>query len=129
MEVGKMNAQAVEEANQAFQNQVSSQIARITTELKRMEDLLRFGMVDRRVLTEFRYAINRIRTTGWQVERWLDQDERGLHVLLTEDRVRVVTRVATELANQHDLSDKNYSGIRALKQAVEKLHLALPESE
>jgi hypothetical protein len=115
----------IEQANQAFQHQISQQISRITAELKRMEDLLSFGMVDRRVLGEFRQAIDRVRTTGWQVERWLDGDERGLSALLTEERIRVATKLATQLANDGTPSETQFSGVRALRDAVRKLHEAL----
>jgi hypothetical protein len=117
------------EANHAFKDQISSQISRITAELRRMEDLLKFGMVDRRVLSEFRSAIDRVRTTGWQVERWLDHDERGLDVLLTEERIRLVTRMATQLASEPSLAAKSHQGLRTLQDAVRKLHLALQTGE
>jgi hypothetical protein len=120
---------ALGEADSAFKDQISSQISRITAELRRMEDLLKFGMVDRRVLSEFRSAIDRVRTTGWQVERWLDHDERGLDVLLTEERIRLVTRMATQLASEPSLAAKSHQGLRALQDAVRKLHLALQTGE
>jgi hypothetical protein len=123
------NQESIQQANQAFQNQVSSQIARITAELKRMEDLLSFGMVDRRVLGEFRQAIDRVRTTGWQVERWLDGDERGLSALLTEERIRIATKLSTQLACEAPLSETQFSGVRALRDAVHKLDLALQAAE
>ena len=129
MQVSLPNDVIVEQANQAFQNQVSNQISRITTELKRMEDLLSFGLVDRRVLTEFRYAIDRVRTTGWQVERWLDGDERGLSVLLTEERIRLVTRMANQLAGETVLIQKQNLDVRSLQMAVEKLQEALEAAE
>lgn len=119
----------IQEANQAFQNQISNQISRITTELKRMEDLLSFGMVDRRVLGEFRQAVDRVRTTGWQVERWLDGDERGLAVLLTEERIRVATKLASELACDATLADMESSKIRVLREVVRKLDRALDHAE
>jgi hypothetical protein len=115
----------VQQANDAYQNQVSSQISRITAELKRMEDLLSFGLVDRRVLTDFRYAIDRVRSTGWQVERWLDGDERGLSVLLAEERIRLVTRMATQLAAETALIEKQNLDVRALRTALGKLDQAL----
>ena len=119
----------IQDGNQAFQNQVSNQISRITTELKRMEDLLSFGMVDRRVLTEFRAAIDRVRTTGWQVERWLDGDERGLSTLLTEERIRIATRLATQLSCEANFSARRFTGVRALREAMQKLDRALESAE
>lgn len=120
---------SIQEANQAFQNQISGQISRITAELKRMEDLLSFGMVDRRVLGEFRQAIDRVRTTGWQVERWLDGDERGLSALLTEERIRVATKLANQLACDTTLAGMEFSKIRTLKEAVQKLDQVLNRAE
>lgn len=123
-----IDQQHIQQANQAFHNQVSSQIARATAELKRLQDLLSFGMVDRRVLTEFRQAIDRVRTTGWQVERWLNGDERGLEVLLTEERIRLATRVVSELASDERLRDSGLSGVRTLADAVKKLdHVLDPQ--
>jgi hypothetical protein len=124
-----MSQATIDQANQAFQTQISNQISRITAELKRMEDLLSFGMVDRRVLGEFRQAIDRVRTTGWQVERWLDGDERGLSVLLTEERIRVATKLATQLAAEAPISDKQFSGVRALRDAIQKLNQSLAGAE
>lgn len=120
-----ISAEKIQQANQAFQHQVSQQISRITAELKRMEDLLSFGMVDRRVLGEFRQAVDRVRTTGWQVERWLDGDERALSALLTEERIRIATKLTAQLANDAPLSETQFSGVRALKQAVQNLNEAL----
>src|SRR6185312_1239630 len=125
----RIRQDGIEEANQALQNQISSQISRITVERKRMEDLLSFGMVDRRVLGEFRQAVDRVSTTGWQVERWLDGDERGLSALLTEERIRVATKLANQLACESPLSDKQFSGVRALRDAVRKLDAALKGTE
>jgi hypothetical protein len=114
--------------NAAFKDQISNQISRITAELGRMEDLLKFGMVDRRVLTAFRSAIDRVRSTGWKVERWLDRDERGLSVLLAEERIRVLTNVATQLTSERLLAD-DVSGFRALRDSVRKLCVALDEND
>ena len=116
-----IDQQHIQQANQAFQNQISNQIARATAELKRLQDLLSFGMVDRRVLAEFRHAIDCVRTTGWQVERWLDGDERGLDMLLTEERIRVATRLVSQLAADARLHETQSSGVRALAEAVKKL--------
>jgi hypothetical protein len=118
---------ALQQANQAYNKQVSDQVTRVTHELRRMEDLLSAGLVDRRVLTEFRYAVDRVRMTGWQVERWLAGDERALSTLLVEDRIRLATRMATQLASEAAICDKQFAGVSALKAAIEKLELVLEE--
>src|SRR4029077_7632495 len=83
---------AIKEANQAFTKQVTNQVARLTGELKRLEQLLSAGMVDRRVLREFPYVVVRARTTGWHVEKWLDGDSRELSTLITEERIHCIMR-------------------------------------
>lgn len=126
MEVNsRLDETVVQQANQAFQAQVTRQISRITAELKRLEDLLSFGMVDRRVLAEFRQTVDRVRTTGWGVERWLDGDERGLSTLLAEERIRVAATIAAQLASDPSVLDKKLSGLPVLKEAVRKLDRAL----
>ncbi len=124
-----MNENGLKEADQAFSLQVSSQVARITGELNRLETLLSAGMVDRQVLTEFRDSVNRVRQTGWQVQTWLEGDPRALRALLIEDRVRVATRLANQLASELGTTAKGFEGLADLKEAVQKLDGVLPDQE
>src|SRR5579884_1188964 len=98
---------ALKEANQAFNKQITNQVARITGELNRLEQLLSAGMVDRRVLSEFRYAVDRARQTGWQVQTWLDGDGRSLSTLLAEERIQRITRMCNQLAAEMEIPDAN----------------------
>jgi multidrug resistance efflux pump len=123
--VSKMTDAALQQANQAYHKQVSDQITRVTGELRRMEDLLSAGLVDRRVLTEFRHAVDRVRSTGWQVERWLSGDESSLSVMLVEDRIRLATRMVAQLTSEAAIVDKDFTGLRALKDAITKLEHVL----
>lgn len=123
--VSKTTDTNLQEANQAYNKQVSDQITRVTGELRRMEDLLRAGLVDRRVLSEFRYAVDRVRSTGWQVERWLAGDEQSLSVTMVEDRIRMATRMATQLSSEAAIADKGFAGLQALKEAITKLERVL----
>lgn len=120
-----MTDAAIQEANQAYNKQISDQITRVTSELRRMETLLSAGMVDRRVLSEFRYAVDRVRTTGWQVERWLCGDDRALSQTLMEDRIRLATRMATQLASESAIAEGDLASLRALKEAIAKLDSVL----
>jgi hypothetical protein len=85
-------------------------------------------MVDQRVLTEFRDAVNRVRSTGWQVQNWLEGDPQTLQVMLTEERIRVTTRLATHLAAELGVSTAEFTGLSSLKEAVRKLDAVLPEA-
>jgi hypothetical protein len=116
---------ALQEANHAFTKQVTNQVARITSELHRLEQLLSAGMVDRRVLSEFRYAVDSARKTGWQVEKWLDGDSRELSTMITEERIHCITRMSNQLAAELEVEAKQFAGLDALKSAVHKLDSAL----
>jgi hypothetical protein len=117
--------EALKEANQAFTKQVTNQVARITSELNRLEQLLSAGMVDRRVLSEFRYAVDRARHTGWHVEKWLDGDSRELSAIISEERVRCITRMTNQLASELEVENKNAVGLDSLREAMRKLDSAM----
>jgi HAMP domain-containing protein len=115
----------IQEANQAFTKQVTNQVTRITSELNRLEQLLSAGMVDRRVLSEFRYAVDSARKTGWQVEKWLDGDSRELSTVMIEERIQCITRMSNLLALELEVEAKQFAGVSALKDAMRKLDSAL----
>ena len=116
---------AIQEANQAFTRQVTNQVARITGELNRLEQLLSAGMVDRRVLSEFRYAVDSARKTGWQVEKWLDGDSRELSTMITEERIHCITRMTNQLASELEVEANQFGGLDALRFAMQKLDAAM----
>ena len=116
---------AIQEANQAFTRQVTNQVARITGELNRLEQLLSAGMVDRRVLSEFRYAVDSARKTGWQVEKWLDGDHRELSTVMIEERIQCITRMSNLLALELEVEAKQFAGVNSLQEALRKLDSAL----
>jgi hypothetical protein len=116
---------AIQEANHAFTKQVTNQVARITGELQRLEQLLSAGMVDRRVLSEFRYAVDSARKTGWQVEKWLGGDTRELSTMMTEERIHCITRMSNHLASELEVEVTQFAGMDALREAMRKLNSAL----
>jgi hypothetical protein len=120
-----VNNTAIKDADEGFKQQISNQVSRITTELSRLEGLLKAGLVDRRVLADFRHAVDRARTTSWQVEKWLEGDERALSSLLVQERMRATTQMANQLAGETGPSIKRFAGADELKQAIEKLEALL----
>lgn len=124
-----MTNAAIQEANDAFGKMVSGQVARITGELNRLDELLKAGRVDARVLSEFRYAVDRVRTSGWQVQVWLEGDTKALSVLLMEERIRLATRLTQQLASEISAGDGQYLGLGSLKDALAKLDQALGRTQ
>jgi len=90
----------LDSANKAFKEQVSAQVRRATAELKKLEQLLSAGIVDRRVLTDFRDAVNRVRATSWNVECSLESAQKGepMAAMLLQERVRLATQLNMQLA-------------------------------
>lgn len=120
-----MTDQTIQEAHEAFGRQVSSQVARVTGELNRLDGLLKAGRVDGRVLSEFRHAVDRVRTSGWQVQVWLEGDPRALALLLIEERIRLAARLVQQLTTDINASGKEFLGIGLLKEAMQKLEMLL----
>jgi hypothetical protein len=120
-----MTDSAIQQANEAFAKMVSSQLSRATVELKRLDELLKAGRVDGRVLSEFREAVNRVRTSGWQVQVWMEGNPRALSVLLMEERIRLATRLAHQLATELPAGERELLGLGSLKEAIQQLERVL----
>jgi hypothetical protein len=87
---------------------VSERLRSITNELREIEELLISEQLEMSVLTDFRDAVNRVRTTAWAVAQALEADfsreQCGtVLTLLANERVRVTYRLCrlidADLAN------------------------------
>ena len=87
---------------------LAERLRNITEDLKQVESVLVSERLDSAVLTDFRDAVNRVRTTAWAVQQYLDSDtnaEQSASVLalLANERVRVTYRLCrvidADLAN------------------------------
>lgn len=123
-----MTETAIKDADSAFSRQISSQVARITGELNRLEQLLSAGLVDRRVLAEFRDAVNKVRKTSWHVQCWVDGDLDNLASTMIEERIRTASHLASNLASELQTSTGKLSGLRGLKDSIQRLDRVLDES-
>jgi hypothetical protein len=78
--------------------QVAERLQRVTNELRDIENLLVLEKLDLSVLTDFRDAVNRVRTTAWAVAQYLETGTTGeqsaaVLSLLANERVRVTYRL------------------------------------
>lgn len=112
---------AIQEADDAFGKMVSGQLARITGELHRLDQVLKAGRVDARILAQFRGVVDQVRTCGWHVQLWLEGNERALSEQLMEEQVGRTTRQVKGLASELKLTEQRTPGAIALKEAVRKL--------
>jgi len=88
-----------DEANSQFSKQISKQVERATAELNQLEQLLKAGMVERDVLTDFRESVNRVRHTGWAVQQAMEapSSKEDVALILTIERVRAATQLNAQL--------------------------------
>jgi len=123
-----MTEVAIKQANDAFSKQISAQVGRITGELNRLEQLLSAGMVDRRVVAEFRDAVDKVRQTSWHVQCWMDGDLQTLSSSMVEEKIRAASQLANHLAS--DLQEKpgKFSGLPGLRDSINKLDAVLAEN-
>ena len=68
------------------------------------------------------------RQTGWQAQTWLDGNGRALTTVITEERIRCITRMANHLASELEVERKEFAGLDALQEALKKLHAVLPNA-
>lgn len=116
-----MTEGAIQQANDAFDRQVSAQVTRVTGELNRLEQLLSAGLVDRRVVAEFRDAVARVRRTSEHVKSWIDGDLHRLAAMLMEERIQTASQLANLLAFDLQASNERFSGTTLLKRSIQKL--------
>lgn len=119
---------AIKQANDAFSKQVSAQVSRITGELSRLEQLLSAGMVDRRVVAEFRDAVDKVRKTSGHVQCWMDGNLQNLFSTLVEERIQTASQLASLLASDLRTNKETFPGINHLKDSMQKLDRVLNES-
>ncbi|HLJ25529.1 MAG TPA: hypothetical protein VKY85_02355 [Candidatus Angelobacter sp.] len=120
-----MTEVAIQQANDAYSKQISAQVARITGELNRLEQLLSAGMVDRRVVAEFRDAVDRVRKTSGHVQSWMDGNLQDLYATLIEERIYTASHLANHLAYDLQGRQEEFSGATALKESLHKLDCVL----
>jgi len=109
------------------------QVKKTSAELAKLEQAIRSGGIDPRILMEFRDAVDYVRKTAWAVQEWQERkqqkhDTQTLLPLLTSERIRRAAQlnnaIATDLET-HDV-DRETLGLDELFNAVQRVyqHLA-----
>jgi len=82
-------------AEPAFNPSVAQRLRAVTDELEQIDQLLVSEQLSSEVLTDFRDAVNRVRTTAWAVAQVLESGEQSASALaiLANERVRVAYRL------------------------------------
>jgi hypothetical protein len=114
---------------------VTFRLKKATSELRALEQEIKSGGIDPRVLRDFRDAVDYVRKTAWAVQEWQERqiqqhDTATLLPLLTAERIRRTTELSTIILT--DLADKQITtetaGVVELLKAIERLHARLADA-
>ncbi len=107
-------------------------LKKASAELFDLEQTIKSGDIDARVLREFRDAVDYVRKTAWAVQEWLERQaqQRNVHTvlpLLTVERIRRATQLSNALATDLDAHEvtSETMGIVDLFRAVEGVYQRL----
>lgn len=107
---------------------VTFKLKRATDDLRRLEQEIRSGLADPRVLREFREAIDYVRKTAWAVNEWQERqvkhkDTSTVLTLLTTERIRRATQLTDAILADMDANrvTSESSGVADLLRALRQL--------
>ncbi len=108
---------------------VNFQLRKTSAALVKIEQDIKSGGVEPRILTEFRDAVDYVRKTAWAVQEWQERqlqkhDPQTVLPLLTAERIRRATQlnkaITTDLAS-HEVT-RETTGIDEFFRSVESLY-------
>lgn len=98
-------------------------------DLQDLDEAIREGDIDPRVLREFRDAVDHIRLTAWAVQQWIEKqaqkgDVYSVLPLLAAERLRRATQLNHNLTGDLDAAEITIEteGLEQLQKSVEGLH-------
>ena len=112
---------------------ITARLEAATSELHELEELVRSGDLDSRVLSEFRGAVDHIRNTTWAVQKWLGlSNESGgdpfsVLPIMSAERVKRGTQICSDLSLDLQTIEVGFEtpGVAELFNAVDDLHRRL----
>jgi hypothetical protein len=108
---------------------LTTRLQNATANLAEIEQLVKSGDVDPRVLQEFRNSVDLIRGTAWAVQQWIGLKEKSadpysLMPVLAAQRVQRMTQLARDLTMDLESVEVDLAtpGLKELYEAVSRLH-------
>jgi hypothetical protein len=105
------------------------QLRKTSAELVRIEQEIKAGGIDSRILEEFRDSVDYVRKTAWAVQEWQERqlqkhDPQTVLPLITSERIRRATQLSIAIKTDleaHQVT-RETTGMRELLLAVEGLY-------
>jgi hypothetical protein len=121
------------EQESTSERSITTRLEAATRELNELEELVKSGALDSRVLSEFREAVDHIRSTTWAVQKWIGlSDESGgdpftVLPIMSAERVKRAIQISTDLSLDLQTIEVGIDtpGINDLFNAVDDLHRRL----
>lgn len=111
---------------------VNFQLRKTSNELLQLEQAIRSGGIDHRILIDFRDAVDHVRKTAWAVQEWQERqlqhhDPHTLIPLLTTERIRRAAQLGDAIVSDLTTREVNREtpGIDRLYAAVGRMHQLL----
>jgi hypothetical protein len=91
----------------------ASPLERAIVELQRLHEVLLSGDLEPRVLTDFRDALNRVRTAAWAAQQYVmrketEQDSGSVLSLLVGERIRVTLQLCQAICDDLKRTDIDF---------------------
>jgi hypothetical protein len=105
------------------------QLRKTSAELVKIEQDIKAGGIDSRILEEFRDSVDYVRKTAWAVQEWQERqmqkhDPQTVLPLITAERIRRATQLSIAIKTDlesHEVT-RETTGMREFYQAVESLY-------
>ena len=117
---------------QAAATTITVRLQTATANLTELEQLMKSGDLDPRMLQDFRNSVDLIRGTAWAVQQWIGLKEKSadpysLLPILAAQRVQRVTQLAKDLTVDLESVEVGIEtpGLKELFIAVNRLHECL----
>jgi hypothetical protein len=102
------------------------QLKKTSFELVKLEETIRTGGIDARILTEFRDAVDYVRKTAWAVQEWQEReaqqrDQQTVIPLLLTERIRRTTQLCNAITAEISAGQvqPDTVGVEELSKAVQ----------
>ena len=113
---------------------VNFQLRKTSADLATIEQAIQSGLVDSRILRDFRDAVDYVRKTAWAVQEWQERqlqkhDPQTVVSLVTAERIRRATQLNKAITadlTAHEIT-RETTGIDEFLRALESLHQRLAD--
>ena len=106
---------------QEYSDELNQHVQNVTVTLQQVEEMLTTGIVEETVLKGFRDSVNRVRNTGWIIQKAL-AEEKAVKEMLAQERIRCITEMSGQLFNDLEETEFNdFEGLESLESALEEL--------